>query len=1234
MRKKSLFIALIWMATCFQLTAQTVTWNGDGDNINWTDADNWDTDTVPVTGNDVVISGSSSVVTLTGTHTVRMVTISSSADLTISSGAILNIDGATLDHGLETTGSGNVIINNGTINITGITTANRDGIYSKGTFTNNGTIDIDGVTGSNGDGIYVAVGTFTNSSGATITINNVGADSIRTDDNSGTPAIFSNEGTITITQTTGDDGIYVNDSSTFNNTGIITVSGTGGDCGIMIDDGGTFNNNSGGTFTVNATINDQIFIDNTGIVTNTGTINLNNSGDLGLYVTDQGVFTNNTGGNVTITDATDDSIQINNSTANISNSGTITTQNGSLDGLDLLGGGIFTNNSGGNLVINQPTGEGIRLNASGGTLTNSGTITITGSGSGVAPGDNGIEVSGGTLTNATGATLTLTNIFDDGIYINNGTINNTGTINVSNTGEEGLFMSTDSSFTNNSGGSLVVNQPTSEGITASSGTITNSGTISVTGSGSGVAPGDNGINVTGGTLTNASGATLTITNIFDDGLYITSGIINNTGTIDISNTGEEGYEIDGGTFNNNNGGILKANDCVTDNIQIDAGALINDGHMELNRTTDGSGRDDIEFNGGTFTNNSNATFNPGTVGGYGENEIRGNIDLGSATVTFDISGTTHTSEFDRIEVVNVATLTITGATMHLNWGSYVPNVGDTFKVIDGSTSSPGAVSGPFSAITTSNSDIVISVDYSGTTEVEIEVTDINSTWTGGTDNDWSKVGNWSTLPNSSTDVTIPSGLSNYPTVTTAETISSLTIASGATLVATNAGFTVSNNASYTRSLASGSQWYLMSSPVNVENFNNDWVTTNSIPSSTQDTDNRGISWYNNSSSDTDSDGAGTTDSATGFWRYMAAGDDTPFAVGAGYGVIRSSAGNIEFIGSGIYTSDQTRLLQTGVNNFNLVGNPFNGFITLGTFHSTNSAVIGTTLYTWNGSSYTSRVSNVVDSDNQNFEIAPGQGFFVEASSASNVTFSISDVSHQGTDTFQKNSNVIPTIKLYLNSINDSRFAKIYYVDGTTKGYDNGYDGKLFGGVSHSFSIYSGLVEGDGNKYQLQSLPNSNHENMIIPVGVIAKAGNEITFSAEALNLPNGINVYLEDRIENIYTRLDEANATYKVTLDESIDGVGRFYLHTSAKSALNIDDNISLDNLSIFKANSSTLRIIGLKQGKTSISLYNILGKQMMQTSFDANGVKDISLPKLATGVYFAEVQTETGKVSKKIILE
>jgi hypothetical protein len=42
-----------------------------------------------------------------------------------------------------------------------------------------------------------------------------------------------------------------------------------------------------------------------------------------------------------------------------------------------------------------------------------------------------------------------------------------------------------------------------------------------------------------------------------------------------------------------------------------------------------------------------------------------------------------------------------------------------------------------------------------------------------------------------------------------------------------------------------------------------------------------------------------------------------------------------------------------------------------------------------------------------------------------------------------------------------------------------------------------------------------------------------------------------------------------------------------------------------------------------------------MNLSFEVvNEVKEISLPNLATGIYIANVQTETGKISKKIILE
>ena len=152
------------------------------------------------------------------------------------------------------------------------------------------------------------------------------------------------------------------------------------------------------------------------------------------------------------------------------------------------------------------------------------------------------------------------------------------------------------------------------------------------------------------------------------------------------------------------------------------------------------------------------------------------------------------------------------------------------------------------------------------------------------------------------------------------------------------------------------------------------------------------------------------------------------------------------------------------------------------------------------------------------------------------------------------------------------------------------------------------------------------------MGVKAAAG-EITFSAETLNLPSGVKVYLEDKQENTFTRLDIKNANYKVLLPEDLDGIGRFFVHTASK-VLSVNDNSILTSLSIYKSNATTLRLIGLPQGKTTVSLYNIIGKKVMLTQFNTNGNKEISLPNLAPGIYVAKVQTEKGRISKKIILE
>ena len=446
-------------------------------------------------------------------------------------------------------------------------------------------------------------------------------------------------------------------------------------------------------------------------------------------------------------------------------------------------------------------------------------------------------------------------------------------------------------------------------------------------------------------------------------------------------------------------------------------------------------------------------------------------------------------------------------------------------------------------------------------------------------------------------LTISGNLTNNGTVT---------LNSGSSLIVNG---TSTGNVTYTRNLPT-SNWYLVSSPVLGQAYNDAYVTANGIDSGTGS--NRGIATYTTSSNQ---------------WAYLQAASDGTFNNGQGYSVKRTTTGDISFTGT-INTANVSVAVSNG---FNLVGNPFTASLNLGDFFVDNGAagaISGAQTWFWNGSSYDVKTSG----NHGTFEIAPGQGFFVNAAGGGNLTFNISSVSH-ATAVFQK-TNPRPEITLTLPEGSDTRNAYIYYVNGTTIDYDLGYDGNLFGGVSHSLAVYSHLVNNDnGNKYQLQSLPDSNYENMVIPIGIIAAAGKEITFTAEALNLPNDLKVYLEDRLTNTVTRLDEANTSYKVTLNDALNGTGRFFLHTKASGVLSTDE-LDLSNTSVYATANNTLRVIRLPSGNATVKVFTILGKQVVQTNFSSTGSYDVSLPKLATGMYIVQLETATGKLNKKIFLE
>ncbi len=530
---------------------------------------------------------------------------------------------------------------------------------------------------------------------------------------------------------------------------------------------------------------------------------------------------------------------------------------------------------------------------------------------------------------------------------------------------------------------------------------------------------------------------------------------------------------------------------------------------------------------------------------------------------------------------------------------------------------------------------VVTLNWTGVTEIIITVNgggmetfaidDIvlltSSTWDGSTDSDWDTAANWSTnsVPTAATDVTIPSGLTNYPTVSGAAVTNSVAMASGTSLIAQS---TFAGTVTYNRNLGTLDSWYLVGSPVGGETIQ-DMITNHTF--ATGSAPNIGLAPYDNSQA-----------SANDRWDYQTASSTGSLTSGGGYSVRLAAAGDISFSGT-MPVADVGVSITSNVNSQNLVGNPYPSFLAANTnAHATNnlltvntSSLTENTIWLWDQgtSSY-----DQINQASAAFHVAPGQGFFVSSTGSNTFNFTEAMQSHQSTDSFQRDGTARPEVILTITDGTNTRDADIYYIDGTTTGWDNGFDSSIFGGVDNPFAIYTHAVaDGSGRNLGIQSLPNADLESMIIPVGVNATSGTDINISALATHLPAGLNVYLEDKNDGSFTLLNDTTE-FTTTLTSDLSGIGRFYIHTTS-SALSIDD-LNLDHLSVYTSDNNNLRIVGIQNGTAKVNMYNILGKQVLATSFQGNGVNDVSLPNLRAGIYIVQLETENGTLNTKLIIE
>ena len=366
-------------------------------------------------------------------------------------------------------------------------------------------------------------------------------------------------------------------------------------------------------------------------------------------------------------------------------------------------------------------------------------------------------------------------------------------------------------------------------------------------------------------------------------------------------------------------------------------------------------------------------------------------------------------------------------------------------------------------------------------------------------------------------------------------------------------------------------------------------------------------------------------------------DSSIWGSGKGWATKSNDTGGSDVVFMGdLHAGDVTIGISTGGNGYNLVGNPYPTYLygnliadNTNNVLTVNSSLIDGTIWLWDSTNSAWITKNQSDGA---YHINPLQGFFVKATSDGNLSFTEAMQTHtSNSDNFLKTTNSRFEIDLSIASGKLNRKTSIRYIDGKTTSFDNGFDSNIFSGYSSELEVYTGLVSGgSGEKLAIQSLPNENYEDMVIPVGVTAETDSQIKFTTEALNVPSSYKVFLEDRLNSIFIRLDEVGAEYTTAVSETSTD-GRFYLH--AKSSALVTDTELLNSISIYKSNASTLRIVGLSEGRASVKLFNILGKQVMTSNFNKTGVKELSLPNLSKGVYIVQLETENGKLNKKIVL-
>ena len=330
--------------------------------------------------------------------------------------------------------------------------------------------------------------------------------------------------------------------------------------------------------------------------------------------------------------------------------------------------------------------------------------------------------------------------------------------------------------------------------------------------------------------------------------------------------------------------------------------------------------------------------------------------------------------------------------------------------------------------------------------------------------------------------------------------------------------------------------------------------------------------------------------------------------------------------------------------WNLVGNPFTSAISINSAAGTasggtnfigenTSTLTGSyaAIYVWDETATPKeyQVVNHTYNGSAAFYAQVGQGFFVKSAVDGNLNFGSSMQVHQGAAPFKGATTPTPQIKLIAGSTIGSMATVIKFIEGTTAGLDVGYDAGVFKSEP-TFSVYTKLVADNGVEFQLQCLPPTGYDKMVIPIGIDSKSAGEIVFTVQTVQLEQNCKVILEDKLTNTFT--DLSTNSYKAALAANTAGSGRFYLHTG-DIVSGVEDQMLPGKVTAYAKGNKEIRIIGEVGDGAVATLVNGLGQVVLTKLLGAGKLNIIGPPNLSSGIYLLNINDKGTPQTIKIMI-